>query len=100
MGTGAARRLEPQQALHPAPTHPAAPACVPAPLPAQICCSFGVDVLEALAASCTQLAAAWSRRAAFNVACDAAVACLLLVLHGAALMSQARNWVGCRLLLL
>lgn len=57
----------------------------------QICCSFGVDVLEALAASCTQLAAGWSPRAAFNLACDVAVASLLLVLHGATLMSQVRG---------
>lgn len=54
----------------------------------QICCSFGVDVLEALAASCTQLAAEWSPRAAADVACDALVASLLLALHGATLMSQ------------
>ena len=47
-----------------------------------------MDVLEALAASCTQLAAAWTPRAAFNLACDVAVASLLLVLHGATLMSQ------------
>lgn len=60
----------------------------------QICCSFGVDVLEALAASCTQLAAAWTPRAAFNLACDVTVASLLLVLHGATLMSQvgAEGW--------
>ncbi|KAI3435954.1 hypothetical protein D9Q98_002012 [Chlorella vulgaris] len=55
----------------------------------KICCSFGVDVLEALAASCTQLAAGWDRRAAYNVACDVLVASLLLSLHGATLMSQA-----------
>lgn len=69
----------------------------------QICCSFGVDVLEALAASCTQLAAGWSPRAAFNLACDVAVASLLLVLHGATLMSQvwevaswaSREWLPC-----
>jgi hypothetical protein len=50
-----------------------------------------VDVLEALAASCTALTAAprWSWRAAANVASDAAVASALLVAHGAALMSQA-----------
>lgn len=47
-----------------------------------------MDVLEALAASCTQLAAGWTPRAAANVACDALVASLLLVLHGATLMSQ------------
>jgi hypothetical protein len=66
-----------------------------AALLSQICCSFGVDVLEALAASCTQLAATWDRRAAYNVACDALVASLLLLLHGATLMSQVsvlHNW--------
>ncbi len=65
-------------------------ACHPASLMhlPQICCSFGVDVLEALAASCTQLAAAWTPRAAFNLTCDVVVASLLLVLHGATLMSQ------------
>lgn len=47
-----------------------------------------MDVLEALAASCTQLAAAWTPRAAFNLTCDVVVASLLLVLHGATLMSQ------------
>ncbi|KAL4458618.1 hypothetical protein ABPG75_013483 [Micractinium tetrahymenae] len=55
----------------------------------KICCSFGVDVLEALAASCTQLAAGWSRGAAFALATDVVVASLLLALHGATLMSQA-----------
>jgi hypothetical protein len=50
-------------------------------------------VLEALAASCTQLAAGWGRRAAYNVACDALVAALLLTLHGATLMSQVKG--GC-----
>jgi hypothetical protein len=71
------------------------PACahLPACLPTQICCSFGVDVLEALAASCTQVAAGWSRRAAFNLACDVTVASLLLVLHGATMMSQVgQGW--------
>lgn len=57
----------------------------------QICCSFGVDVLEALAASCTTLATApqWTPRAALNVASDATVTFALLVTHGLALMAQA-----------
>lgn len=99
--------LEPGPAL---PTHPHRPHAPPS-ASFQICCSFGVDVLEALAASCTQLAAGWDRRAAYNVACDVLVASLLLSLHGATLMSQVggkghRLGVGgglpsaCRLLLL
>lgn len=57
----------------------------------QICCSFLVDVLEALAASCTALASQphFSFPRAFNVASDAAVALALLLAHGAALMAQA-----------
>ncbi|KAL4429378.1 hypothetical protein ABPG77_005152 [Micractinium sp. CCAP 211/92] len=55
----------------------------------KICCSFGVDVLEALAASCTQLAGGWSRGAACALASDVLVASALLALHGATLMSQA-----------
>ena len=50
--------------------------------------------MEALAASCTQLAAAWDRRAAYNVACDVLVASLLLLLHGATLMSQVGGGGG------
>jgi hypothetical protein len=57
----------------------------------KICCSFLVDVLEALAASCTALAAQpqWSTSHAFNVMSDAAVALALLTAHGATLMAQA-----------
>ncbi len=57
----------------------------------KICCSFLVDVLEALAASCTALAAQpqWSNSHAFNVMSDAAVALTLLTAHGATLMAQA-----------
>jgi Eukaryotic membrane protein family len=57
----------------------------------KICCSFLVDVLEALAASCTALAAQsrWSPSHAFNVLSDAAVALALLTAHGATLMAQA-----------
>lgn len=59
----------------------------------KICCSFSVDVLEALAASCTTLAAQqysqerW--RAMFNVASDFLVSLLLLLAHGSVLMAQA-----------
>lgn len=57
----------------------------------KICCSFLVDVLEALAASCTAFAAQphWSTSHAFNVMSDAAVALALLTAHGATLMAQA-----------
>jgi hypothetical protein len=57
----------------------------------KICCSFLVDVLEALAASCTAFAAQprWSTLHAYNVICDAAVALALLTAHGATLMAQA-----------
>jgi len=57
----------------------------------KICCSFLVDVLEALAASCTAFAAQsrWSTLHAYNVMCDAAVALALLTAHGATLMAQA-----------
>lgn len=56
-------------------------------------------MLEALAASCTQLAAGWSRGAACALASDVAVASALLALHGATLMSQVgRGGVGPRAL--
>ena len=61
----------------------------------QICCSFGVDVLEALAASCTQVAAqGWTRRASTHLACDVLVACALLMVHGVTLMSQVGRLQG------
>ena len=88
-GTSQGRIIPPKRLFSPL-TCPVIP---PAPVP-QICCSFGVDVLEALAASCTQVAGAgWSRRGAFNLACDATVASALLVLHGATMMSQV-GWAG------
>ena len=55
----------------------------------QICCSFGVDVLEALAASCTLVSSEPNRRNVLNVLSDAFVALLLLVTHAGMLMSQA-----------
>ena len=55
----------------------------------KICCSFGVDVLEALAASCTSLSADPSPRNYAHVASDAVVALLLLLAHAGVLMSQA-----------
>lgn len=55
----------------------------------KICCSFGVDVLEALAASCTSLSAKPSPRNYVHVASDATVALLLLLSHAGVLMSQA-----------
>ncbi|GAB4821944.1 hypothetical protein N2152v2_008990 [Parachlorella kessleri] len=57
----------------------------------KICCNFGVDVLEALAASCTQYMAApsWAGREAASLASDLVVATLLVMVHGTALMSQA-----------
>ena len=57
----------------------------------KICCSFLVDVLEALAASCTSLASAprWTASLSFNVASDAVVALALLLAHGTVLMSEA-----------
>lgn len=55
----------------------------------KICCSFGVDVLEALAASCTSLSADPSPRNYAHVASDAIVALLLLLAHAGVLMSQA-----------
>ena len=67
-----------------APCHPPHPYTL-----LQICCSFGVDVLEALAASCTQACTACSLRTMANVASDACVAMLLLLVHGAALLAQA-----------
>ena len=69
---------------------------LPPPPPPQICCSFGVDVLEALAASCTQVAArGWTRRASTHLACDVVVACALLMVHGATLMSQVGRRRAC-----
>ena len=60
----------------------------------KICCSFAVDVLEALAASCTTLAAdqktmhgRW--QAAANVLSDFVVSLFLLLAHGSVLMAQA-----------
>ena len=57
----------------------------------KICCSFLVDVLEALAASCTAAAAQprWSSVHVMNVASDAAVALALILAHGTSLMAQA-----------
>lgn len=57
----------------------------------KICCNFGVDVLEALAASCTQFMSAqyWTGKAAVNLVSDVFVASILVIVHGAALMAQA-----------
>ena len=55
----------------------------------KICCSFGVDVLEALAASCTTLSTNPTPRNAGHVAADALVALMLLLAHAGALMCQA-----------
>jgi hypothetical protein len=55
----------------------------------KICCSFGVDVLEALAASCTSLSANPNPMNYIHVASDAIVALLLLLAHAGVLMSQA-----------
>eukprot|EP00887_Chlorella_sp_A99_P006432 scaffold3.g6432.t1 len=57
----------------------------------KICCSFGVDVLEALAASCTATCAGGPRRwrALVALASDACVAGVLMLVHGTALMAQA-----------
>lgn len=65
--------------------------CSSCPLYLQICCSFGVDVLEALAASCTAFASQpeWSFSHALDVASDAAVALTLMLAHGAVIMAQA-----------
>lgn len=58
----------------------------------KICCSFGVDALEALSASCTQATEAprwWSVRIIGILASDTLVASVLLVGHAAVLMAQA-----------
>jgi len=58
----------------------------------KICCSFGVDALEALSASCTQAAEAprwWSFRIIGILASDTLVTSVLLVGHAAVLMAQA-----------
>lgn len=57
----------------------------------KICCSFLVDVFEALAASCTTLVSqpTWNRSAAMAVAWDASVAMILSLAHGTSLMAQA-----------
>lgn len=55
----------------------------------KICCSFGVDVLEALAASCTLLSTNPTRRNYLHVASDAIVALVLLVAHAGVLLAQA-----------
>jgi hypothetical protein len=59
----------------------------------KICCSFGVDALEALAASCTALAGAAAgpptRAAARAAARDAALAAALLLAHGGVVLCQA-----------
>lgn len=55
----------------------------------KICCSFGVDVLEALAASCTLVSSAPNTRNYINVLSDATVALLLLLAHAAVLMAQS-----------
>ena len=55
----------------------------------KICCSFGVDVLEALAASCTTLSTSPTAKNVRHVVSDAMVALLLMVAHAGALMCQA-----------
>ncbi len=55
----------------------------------KICCSFGIDVLEALAASCTTLSTNPTMRNARHVVADAMVALMLLMAHAGALMCQA-----------
>jgi len=55
----------------------------------KICCSFGVDLLEALAASCTSLSMKPDLKNYLHVASDASVALLLLLAHAGVLMSQA-----------
>lgn len=58
----------------------------------KICCSFLVDVMEALAASCTTFASKPVKlfsSATAAVICDASVALALLLAHGSSLMSQA-----------
>ncbi|WPT14210.1 Protein TAPT1-like protein [Picochlorum sp. SENEW3] len=55
----------------------------------KICCSFGVDVLEALAASCTLLSTNPTGRNYLHVASDAIVALVLLVAHAGVLLAQA-----------
>ena len=58
----------------------------------KICCSFGVDALEALSASCTQAAEAprwWSVRIIGILASDTLVTSVLLVGHATVLMAQA-----------
>ena len=55
----------------------------------KICCSFGVDLLEALAASCTSLSMKPNLKNYLHVASDASVALLLLLAHAGVLMSQA-----------
>ena len=55
----------------------------------KICCSFGVDLLEALAASCTSLSMKPTLKNYLHVASDASVALLLLLAHAGVLMSQA-----------
>ena len=55
----------------------------------KICCSFGVDVLEALAASCTTMSTNPSATNVGHVVADAMVALLLMVAHAGALMCQA-----------
>jgi hypothetical protein len=59
----------------------------------KICCSFGVDALEALAASCTALAGAAAgppaRAAGRAAARDAALAAALLLAHGGVVLCQA-----------
>ena len=57
----------------------------------KICCSFGKDSLEALAASCTTLADAsmYTMKNVCNVISDTVVCTLLILAHGIVLMTQA-----------
>jgi hypothetical protein len=57
----------------------------------KICCSFSIDLLVALAASCTHVVGAGrgSWHGVMNLVTDAGMATVLVVAHGAALMSQA-----------
>lgn len=63
----------------------------PHPETLKICCSFGVDVLEALAASCTRAVAGPVRApgAALALAADVVVTLALLLTHCGVLLGQA-----------
>ena len=56
----------------------------------QILSNFGNDVLEALSGTCTQWLAGGGKKRAGHVAADAAVAGVVVTLHGLTLMCQVR----------